>query len=135
MDLLKGMAGKVMTGVVALAVIIGAFTWWSMDPAARQGILQGTGRIIAWFGIVILLPWATFFLIATIARRESNVFGAVLVAAYTLLELLLLVWLFDWSVHGAAAIPPRGSRTGTTRRGTASDPCSARCGSGRAQRT
>ena len=103
MDLLKGMAGKIMTGVVALAVVVGAITWWSMDPASRQAILSGTGRIIAWFGIVVLLPWATFFLIAPIARRESNLAGGLLVAAYTLLELVLLIWLFKWNVDGAAA--------------------------------
>jgi len=103
MDLLKGMAGKVMSGVVALAVIVGGITWWSMDPASRQAILQGTGRIIAWFGIVVLLPWATFFVIAPIARRGSNLAGGALVTAYTLLELLLLFWLFDWEIAGAAA--------------------------------
>ena len=103
MDLLKGMAGKIMTGVVALAVVVGAITWWSMEPASRQAILAGTGRIIAWLGIVVLLPWATFFVIAPIARRESNLAGGILIAAYTLLELLLLIWLFKWNVDGAAA--------------------------------
>lgn len=103
MELLKGMAGKIVTGVVALAVVVGAITWWSMDPAARQAILAGTGRIIAWFGIVVLLPWATFFIIAPIARRESNLAGGLLVAAYTLLELVLLIWLFEWNIDGGAA--------------------------------
>jgi hypothetical protein len=103
MDLLKGMAGKIMTGVVALAVVVGAITWWSMDPASRQAILAGMGRIIAWFGIVVLLPWATFFVIAPVARRESNLAAGMLVAAYTLLELALLIWLFEWNIDGAAA--------------------------------
>ena len=103
MDLLKGMAGKIMTGVVALAVIVGAITWWSMEPASRQAILAGTGRIIAWFGIVVLLPWATFFVIAPVAKRESNLAGGILVAGYTVLELLLLFWLFRWKIDGAAA--------------------------------
>src|SRR5687767_7755022 len=79
MDLLKGMAGKIMTGVVALAVVVGAITWWSMEPASRQAILAGTGRIIAWFGIVVLLPWATFFVIVPVAKRESNLAGGMLV--------------------------------------------------------
>jgi hypothetical protein len=103
MDLLKGMAGKIMTGVVALAVIVGAITWWSMDAASRQAIVAGTGRITAWFGIVVLLPWATFFVIAPVAKRESNLAGGILVAGYTVIELLLLFWLFEWKIDGAAA--------------------------------
>jgi hypothetical protein len=103
MDFLKGMAGKVLSGVVALAVVVGAITWWSMDAASRQAILSGTGRIIAWFGVVVLLPWATFFVIVPVAKRESNVAGGMLVAGYTLVEVLLLLRLFEWNIDGGAA--------------------------------
>jgi hypothetical protein len=54
-------------------------------------------------GIVLLLPWATFFLTTWIARRQSNAAGALLVAAYTILEAVLLGWLFGWEVPGATA--------------------------------
>ncbi|MGE5612123.1 MAG: hypothetical protein ACM359_22945 [Bacillota bacterium] len=103
MDFLKSTAGKVVSGLVALAAVAAAISWWRMDPTTRQMILGGTGKIAAWLGIVLLLPWATFALIGLVARRNSNLAGAVLVGAYTLLEVVLLVWLFNWSIPSATA--------------------------------
>ncbi|HEX2971452.1 MAG TPA: hypothetical protein VHP11_03925 [Tepidisphaeraceae bacterium] len=103
MDFLKSTAGKVITGLVSLAVVATAISWWRMDPATRQIILSGTGKIAAWLGIVLLLPWATFFLIGRVGRLNSNRAGAVLVMGYTLVEVILLVWLFNWSIPSATA--------------------------------
>jgi len=102
MDLLKTITGKVAAGVVALVVIIGAISWWRMEPATRASLVHGTGKIIAWFGIVLLLPWASFFIIARVGKMQSNLAAGLLVLGYTVLEFLLLCWLFDWSIQGAA---------------------------------
>src|SRR5438874_9211418 len=98
MDFLKTVTGKIVSGLVALAVIAAAISWWSADPATRHMLLSGSGKIIGWFGIVLFLPWLTFFVIGTVARRESNLAGAMLVGGYTIGELLLLAWLFDFHV-------------------------------------
>jgi hypothetical protein len=103
MDFLKTMAGKVVAGVVALVVMAGGITWWRMDDSTRHMLVTGTGKIFAWFGIVLLVPWATFFIIGRVARLESNLAGGLLVLGYTVIELLLLLWLFAWSVPGPAA--------------------------------
>jgi len=103
MDFLKTVAGKIITGAVALAVIAAAISWWSMDPATRQMLLSGTGRIVSWLGIVLIVPWATFFLISRVAKLGSNAAGGVLVGAYTLIEVLLLAWLFHWKLPGPTA--------------------------------
>lgn len=103
MDLLKTVTAKVVAGAVGLAVVAGGISWWRMDDATRQMLLTGTGRIVSWLGIVLLLPWATFFVTGWVARRESNGAGAALVAAYTLAEAILLAWLFHWQVPGATA--------------------------------
>ena len=103
MDFLKTVTGKVISGLVTLAVIAAGISWWQMDPATKQMLLSGTGKIVSWTGIVLLLPWATFFLIGQIGKFESNLAGGALVAAYTLLEVLLLAWLFDWSISGTGA--------------------------------
>ncbi|MEA2708939.1 MAG: hypothetical protein QOF78_1540, partial [Phycisphaerales bacterium] len=95
--------GKVVAGVVALAVVAGGISWWQMDEATRHMLLSGTGRIVSWLGIVLLAPWATFFLTTWVAKRESNAAGAALVAGYTVVEAILLAWLFDWNVPGATA--------------------------------
>src|SRR4051794_34310044 len=102
MDFLKGVAGKIVTGLVALAVIATAISWWQMEPDTRATLLRGAGRISAWLGIVLVAPWASFFLIGKVARLDSNAAGAALVGALTVIEAAVLAWLFDWSVRGAA---------------------------------
>ncbi|SRR6266496_2529458 len=103
MDLLKTVTGKVVAGAVALAVIAGGISWWRMDDATKQILLGGAGRIVSWLLVVLFAPWATFFLTAWVAKRESNAAGAALIAVYTLLEAVLLIWLFSWNVHGPTA--------------------------------
>jgi hypothetical protein len=103
MEFLKSVGGKIVGGLVALAVVASAISWWQMEPATRQAILSGAGKIAAWFGVVLLTPWASFFLIARVARMEKNSAGAALVLGYTAIEAAVLAWLFDWSIAGATA--------------------------------
>lgn len=103
MDFLKSVTGKVVTGLVGLAVVAAAISWWQMDEATRHMLLTGTGRITAWFGVVLFFPWVTFAIIGRVAKLDNNTAGAILVGAYTLLELILLLWLFGWSLPGATA--------------------------------
>ena len=103
MDFLKSVTGKVVSGIVALVVIAGGISWWRTDPATRDMLLTGSGRIASWLGIVLLIPWATFFIVSKVARMESNAAGAALIAAYTILETVLLAWLFGWHMPNATA--------------------------------
>ena len=100
-EFFKGVAGMIIAGVV---VVAGGITWWRMDPATRHALVGGTGHILAWLGLVLLVPWATFFVSGWVAKKfNSNFAGAVLVFTYTALEAVLLAWLFGWSVSGATA--------------------------------
>jgi hypothetical protein len=105
MDFLKTMTGKVVTGFVALAVVAAGISWWQMDPATRQMLVSGTGKIISWLGIVLIVPWATFFVIGRVGKIDSgsNVPGALLVGAYTVIEVVVLAWLFGWHIPTATA--------------------------------
>jgi hypothetical protein len=103
MEFLKTITGRVVSGLVALGVIAGGIAWWQMDPATRQTLVSGTGRIFAWLGVMIVWPWASFFIIARVAKLESNLAGGLLVTAYTLAELILLAWLFHWHMPNATA--------------------------------
>ncbi len=79
MDFLKSMTGKVVSGLVALGVIAAGISWWQMDPETRQMLVTGTGRIFSWLGIVLIVPWATFFVIGRVAKYDNNLAGAILV--------------------------------------------------------
>jgi hypothetical protein len=103
MELLKSVVGKVAAGLVGLGVIAGAISWWQMEPATRQMLVHGAENIGLWLGIVILVPWLSFSLIGRIARMESNLAGGVLVGAFSLLETVLLAWLFHWQIQTTTA--------------------------------
>ena len=111
MELLKSVTGKVVAGVVTLGVVAAGISWWQMDEATRASLLNGVGKIVAWLGVVVFAPWATFFVTSWVARRESNAAGAVMVATYTILEAVLLAWLFDFNVPGATAWTFLGAAT------------------------
>lgn len=103
MEFLKGITGKIITAGLALAVIAGAISWWRMDEPTRDMLVNSAGKIASWLGVVLVLPWATFFLISRIARIDSNAAGAMLILVYTALEIALLGWLFGWNISGATA--------------------------------
>jgi len=104
MDFLKTIGGKIVSGLVAVAVIAIAISWWQMEPETRQALVSGTGRIVSWLLVVIVVPWALFFVVGWVGKLESNAAGAALIFGLTAVEATLLAWLFHWSIHGATAV-------------------------------
>jgi hypothetical protein len=103
MDFLKTVTGKVVSGLVGLAVIICAVSWYRMDEQTKQELISGTGRITSWLGIVLVVPWLSFAVIGRVGRMRSNLAGAMLVLGMTVVELVLLGWLFNWTIAGRTA--------------------------------
>lgn len=103
MGLLKTITGKVVAGIAGLGVIAGGISWWQMDPSSKDAIWTTIGRCLGWLGLVLILPWATFFLSTWVGRYQRNSAGAALVAGYTMAEAVILAWLFHWSISGVAA--------------------------------
>ena len=103
MDFLKTITGKVVSGLVALAVIAGGISWYRMDETTKQAIVSGTGKIFSWLGVVLIVPWLSFAVIGRVAKTQSNAAGAALVLCMTGIEIVLLGWLFNWSIAGRAA--------------------------------
>lgn len=101
MDFLKSTAGKVISGLVALAVIILGITFLSMNAGTRQMTFSVIGRSFGWLMVVLLVPWVTFFIISRVNEIGNNLAGGILVFLYTALEMVLLAYLFSWSIHGA----------------------------------
>lgn len=104
MDFLKGIGGKVVGGVVLLGVVIAAIAFYQAGPEGRAVFFNASGKILGWSLIVILVPWALFWLVVKVARQESNNAAALLVVAISAAELLTLWWMFDFGVGGPVAI-------------------------------
>jgi hypothetical protein len=104
MDLIKKIASIVIGGAVMLGVVVGAISWFQMTPDERSALLSTVWRSLAWIGIVLVLPWATYFVTTWVAKRESNGISAALVTGYTIVGLGVLLWLFDFSIHGTTPV-------------------------------
>jgi hypothetical protein len=99
--MLGGFVSRVAAGVVTVGLLGGGFAWYQLNPDGFHAALGSAGRALAWLALVGVAPFATFFLTAKAAKMDSNAAGAALVAGYTLVEAVLLLWLFGWSVSGA----------------------------------
>jgi hypothetical protein len=103
MEFLKNITGRVVTALAVLGVIVAAISWWQMDEATRQMLVWGTGRIFAWLGVMLVLPWPSFAIIGWVARMDSNAAGGALVGVYSVAEVVLLAWLFHWRMPNGTA--------------------------------
>jgi hypothetical protein len=99
---IKYMAFAQKIGVVfaVLAAVVGGISWYQADPQTKHHLIDQTGKLFAWITTVGLLPWATFFLISWVGKMRSNAAGAGIIFAYTLIEFVLLAYLFGLSGHG-----------------------------------
>ena len=103
MDFFKTIAGKIIAGIVTTCVVAAGISFWQMDAATRQAITTNAGRIVSWTGVVLLLPFLTFFVISWVAKFNTNAAAGGLVLVYTLMEGALLGKLFQWSMQSTTA--------------------------------
>jgi FtsH-binding integral membrane protein len=99
---IKTITGRIVTGGIALAAVAGGISWWQMDPATREAVVDNTARGAAWFVLVLMIPWLMFWLVSRVAQFDSNAAGAALVAGLTLLEAVALGALFGFTDHSPA---------------------------------
>ncbi len=90
--------GKVVTAVLVVAVA-GAGIWFWKHPEHLESIWQIIKFALAWIGFVLVLPWATFFVTKWVVSKDSNAAAALMLAGYTLLDVVVAFWLIG-SVSG-----------------------------------
>jgi hypothetical protein len=79
-----------IVGYVALGLIVLAgVALYRMGPAGRDALWQGAWRTAAWLAIAAVVPWMARLFIGRLVELGSNWAGVVLIAAFTIVDLLV----------------------------------------------
>ena len=86
------LGGKVITAILVVSGgLTGIYFWKNPDDLAT--IWKTIQYALVWVGIVLALPWATFFVTNWVVAKESNGAAAAMLAAYSLVDVAVAVWL------------------------------------------
>ena len=95
----KYVGGKVLTALL----IVGSGTslyWFYRHPEHAEALWDVMKSVLAWLGIVLVLPWAGFFLMPWVVKFDSNVASGLLLAGYLVIDFLVALALSGWGVEG-----------------------------------
>ena len=80
--------GKVVTAVLVVGSA-GAVIWFWRHPEQLAAIWQTIKYVLVWLGIVLALPWATFFVTPWVMSTESNAAAALMLLGYVLADVIV----------------------------------------------
>ena len=84
----KYVGGKVVTAILVVSSV-GAGIWFWNHPEDLRTIWLTIKYVLVWMGIVVLLPWATFFVATWVVAKESNAAAAVMLLGYALVDIVV----------------------------------------------
>jgi len=93
--------GKTLGALLTVASILVIIWYWRQAPEDRDALWAMVRGTLIWLGFVAVFPWALFFVPARVARAESNLVSAALLAGYLAVEVVFALYL-------------TGGRTGNT---------------------
>lgn len=96
----KYVGAKAITALLAVSSVLSIIWFWK-HPEQLQTIWAVMKGVLVWLGLVIVLPWAGFFVTGWIVKRESNLAAGLLLAGLTVIDALFAFYLANWSVEGA----------------------------------
>lgn len=79
---------KVVTSVLVVSGA-GATIWFWNHPEQLAVIWQTLKYVVVWLGIVLILPWATFFMTTWVVAKDSNAVAALLLLGYTFVDAIV----------------------------------------------
>lgn len=94
--------GKVLTAILVVASAASVIWFWK-HPEQLQSLWAVMKGVLVWLGLVLVLPWASFFVTGWVVKRESNVSAALLLIGLTGIDAVFALYLADWNVQGALA--------------------------------
>jgi hypothetical protein len=95
----KFVGGKVLTAILIVGSGASLIWFWN-HPEVLRAIWETLKGVLAWLGFVIVFPWAMFFVPAKVIRLESNAAAATMLVAYLVVDVLVALWLAEWSISG-----------------------------------
>ena len=72
---------------------VGATIWFYKHPEDLQTIWQTIKYVLVWLGIVLMLPWATFFVTTWVVAKDSNAAVALVLLAYLVVDAAIAFFL------------------------------------------
>ncbi len=98
----KYVGGKVVTILCLLGAGLAGLWFWK-HPDDLRTLWSVIRLTLAWIAFAAVLPWSSFAIMKWLLRFESNASGAILLAAYSVLDIVAALWLAGWHVRGALA--------------------------------
>ena len=80
--------GKVVTAILVVSGA-GAIIWFWKHPEHLEQSWQILKYAIVWIGIVLILPWATFFATGWAVSKESNTVAGLMLLGYLVADAIL----------------------------------------------
>jgi len=90
--------GKVLTAILVVASA-GAVIYFWRNPDKLETIWLTVKYVLVWLGIVLVLPWATFFVTPWVVSKESNTAAALMLAGYAVAD-VVVAFLLVGGVRG-----------------------------------
>lgn len=77
--------GKVITAILVVSGAGAVIYFWN-NPEKLETIWITLKYALVWIGIVLVLPWATFFVTPWVVAKESNAAAALMLLGYVLVD-------------------------------------------------
>ena len=84
--------GKVITAILIVSGA-GAIMWFWKHPEQLETIWQTLKYAMVWLGLVIVLPWAGFFITSWVVSKDSNAAAALMLLGYLLADVIVALCL------------------------------------------
>lgn len=96
----KYVGGKVLTAILVFTAVAGGY-WCYTHPEQLKALGSVAWHVLIWALLVVVLPWATFFVTGWVVKKESNAAAGLLLGGLTACDALIAFQLMGWQVQGA----------------------------------
>lgn len=101
--------GQKAVGAVITVAVIAAGVWCWQHPDAVRAFGHVVKMTLIWLAVVAALPWSSYLYMRPLLRVQSDRLSAgaakglsiAVIAGYCLADVLLGLWLADWTISGA----------------------------------